>query len=627
MDILLIGHRTSGKTTLARALSLLHPHLFDVIDLDALIEREEERTCAEIIADHEPYFRELERAYLDKVLAEPSDAPHRIIVPGAGCQHLPHGPLYIWLWRDGWEDTARTQRARLRRRRSFAEEVAWMRQQREPLWKSRAHAIHRIARGSQREHDIRRLSELVLAMLQAPKSATMQKSWLVPHDEVTLERAIADLPTLGCAGIEARSDFFPEHVDQLAMHMPVLASLRTENQPWLEATAPHAAAFDVDITLMHVLDNSNILTTVSPRPLILSAHPEPSTPHEDVIAHLTAHARQLTDAHPTWAEHLILKYAPHHDSADEVLQTLDAMQELADTFTITYLPQGPKFAWMRPWLVAHMNATNYLPVMLNEHTLSLSDEQTHSSPAALDLHEWLPHLTSSPPTRFDALIGDPVHQSMGDWWHRMASLRAEQPELGYLKIPVKRDLKDGAWRHMLSLFKALDLRGISITSPHKRVLIAHKLITLAEDRPMEAVNTLKHHDEQGWLGIDTDHVGMIATLDELVTQGIEPGTVAIMGQGGVSPAVLRAFEARKDWQLVHHASAREGWKAQAPPEQVTLVVNAAGDHDAAYQDAPRCEAWVDLHYRHVRTPPSGSVHLNGEVFFEAQASAQRRFWS
>ena len=60
MDFLLIGHRTSGKTTLAKTIAALHPHLFDVIDLDEVIEHQEERTCAQIIADHEPYFRQLE---------------------------------------------------------------------------------------------------------------------------------------------------------------------------------------------------------------------------------------------------------------------------------------------------------------------------------------------------------------------------------------------------------------------------------------------------------------------------------------------------------------------------------------------------------------------------------------
>lgn len=623
MDIILIGHRASGKTTLARALGMLHPHLFEVIDLDAIIEQEEERTCAQIIADHEPYFRQLERTYLDRVLALPSPSPHRIIVPGAGCSHLPSGPMYIWLQRDGWVDSANSERTRLRARRSFDEEVAWMKETREPRWSSRAHAVCRITRGSKRELDVQRLSELVLALLQAPDSQIVAKSWLVPHDEVTLERAISDLRTLGLAGLEIRSDFFPTDVDTLAMHVSVLASLRTPDAAWCLRSAPHAHTLDVDVRFIAHAEDT--LSQLTPRTLILSAHPDAGTDLNQALDTLITCAQDLTRRHPSWEEHMVLKFAPTHQDVPELLRTLDAMQELATRFKVTYLPQGPEHAWMRPWLVTHLNTTNYMPVTLHAQTTGVLTASQEASPAALDLQEWLPHLTAQPPTRFDALIGDPVHQSMGDWWHRMASLRAYQSELGYLKIPVARNLGPDQWRHMLNVFTALNMRGLSITSPHKRTIARHDDVMCVDEQALDAVNTLKHDERDGWLAIDTDHVGMVATLDELKARGITPGDVALIGQGGVSPAVRRAFDARPAWKLVHHASAREGWTS-ASPSQVSLVINASGDQDNAYINAPKCEVWVDLHYTGVRTPTSGEVHLNGETFFIAQARAQRQFW-
>lgn len=117
---------------------------------------------------------------------------------------------------------------------------------------------------------------------------------------------------------------------------------------------------------------------------------------------------------------------------------------------------------------------------------------------------------------------------------------------------------------------------------------------------------------------------MLASLMALERAGVGPGTIAVIGQGGVSPAVLRAIES-SCWTLVHLASARAGFGEDAPA-QVTLIVNAGGARLSDFGQLPAAQAWLDLHYSGVNAAPVRALHLHGRVFFEAQAAAQRERW-
>lgn len=123
---------------------------------------------------------------------------------------------------------------------------------------------------------------------------------------------------------------------------------------------------------------------------------------------------------------------------------------------------------------------------------------------------------------------------------------------------------------------------------------------------------------------DTDAMGLRATLTHIQQLGITPGTVAMIGHGGVSPAMVRAIE-QSDWTLIHHARARQGWTKDAPAS-VDLIINASGDSDTAYIEPPDHAIWLDLHYTNARAPLTDALHLNGRHFFDAQAKAQRHFW-
>jgi shikimate kinase len=610
-DIILVGHRGTGKTTLGQVLS--NSLDAELVDLDERIETETAETCAQIIARSEAEFRQRERDELSSILGEQSIGT-RIITPGAGLEQIPEGPLCIWLWRDGWEKTARDERERLRPDMTWSEEVAWMRSTREPRWAKAAHLRFDIPRGRLIEFQGRMLADFILWAQQAHATEVTKRTWFVPASDGQLERAAEDARSLGAAGVEVRSDLVDDTI-YLDEAVDVLASLRTGEPSWLQHM-DRARVFDIDIEYVDDVLESDILNRLTPRPLLLSSHPD-TLAKGDLAAMLDARL-EMSAEFRDWEDAIALKYAPPVDSVDDLVLALDIVDRLvAKDVDFTFLPQGDRFVWLRPWLARHHNATNYLPVGIKPSRCpSVSLE---APPTPMDLADWLPHLVGPTPHKFDGLIGEPVAHSIGDWWHRSHGLASEDGT-DYVKIPMGGDMPDGQTQAMFDALRSVGVRGLSVTAPLKRRVLAFS----APVDDVDAANTLRRAGD-AWEATDTDEAGMRATLAAVERAGYTPDSVAVIGQGGVSPAVARAIET-SDWNLVHHASSRDGWTDSAP-DSVTMVVNAAGNWDTVRTNPPACQVWVDLNYTDVDPPPDGvELHLNGDVFFEAQAKAQRDFW-
>lgn len=620
-DIYLVGHRGTGKTTTAK---LAAEQLgLEAIDLDEAIESGEGKSCAAIIADSEERFRQIEREYLSGITAEPADKP-RVIALGGGFQPVPTDGVCIWLYRDGWQKGA-AERARLRPGQDLSAEAAWMIDEREPRWERAATLRVDIPRGRGPERVARDLATYIGWLLELGDSAWAAKTWVVPAGVEQLDRAARDARLFGFAGVEVRSDILPMtrmSTGSSGKVLPlrggrkggaVLASLRTPEPEWLTGFEA-ASVFDVDIAFCERVFSEGCLDELEPRTLILSAHP-PRT--DDASAEeLLAAANRLAQAHPAWADELVLKWAPIVSSYAKVLDALDRAERLRESgFDVTFLPQGARFGWCRPPLL-RQNATNYVPVGIGPHRRRHTDNAVKTP---LDLQDWLPHLAGPPPERFEGLVGEPVQASQGDLWHRRAA-RDEGRRHSYVKIPFGREGSADELDRLLEACERLDVGALSVTSPLKQTIVdAHRVDGEG------AVNTLRLVEAGRWQATDTDRAGMRATLSAAQARGVEPGAVAVIGRGGVSPAVLRAIDT-SGWRLVHHASGRKGWTDEAP-EEVVMVVNAAGDSDTVYRKPPTCAVWVDLHYTGVRRPPEGvAVHLNGDVFFDAQALDQRAWW-
>lgn len=579
-DFLFIGHRTTGKTTLARELARRG---LSVVDLDEVIEASQQMTCAEIIASSEERFRELERTTLESLAGDDHREP-RIIVVGAGCLSLPHQPVAVWLQRDGWVDSARTERARLRPNMSFEEEVEWMRSTREPVWTARADLLFDIPRGRRVERSVDMLETLLLWIDGAP-GAIARKTWLVAPDSASLQRCQALVRRLGLAGIEMRSDLIGDPSPNL--DVPVLASLRTADSSWLHEAWHRHRRMDLDLEFAEMHEQLEDLDDTS---LIFSAHPAEDewAPHLEALLGLAKSRDAQT------------KFAPTSSSAEGVRDILEQSAQVE-----TVIVQGLQWAWMRPALAAHRNRLNYLALGLAGHRLG--DEST----PPFDLRDWLPHLSAGHTTRFDALVGQPAWPSQGDLWHRRAAISRGKPDWSYIKI----DAADDDFAPTVELARLYGVRGFSVTSPFK----PDAAMLVGSDTPL---NTLVHRGGR-WQGCDTDRVGMKAQLEWISVQFDVSKTCSLLGKGGVSAAVLRGIE-DAGWTLVDHRGAREGWTGEE--EQVDVLINGAGKWGYEVASHPPCKVWLDLHYANTQPPPVDAVHVVGDVFFDAQAAAQREFW-
>ena len=133
-------------------------------------------------------------------------------------------------------------------------------------------------------------------------------------------------------------------------------------------------------------------------------------------------------------------------------------------------------------------------------------------------------------TRVCGIIGDPIEHTMSPVMHN-AAFKNKGVDYVYLPFRVKKEELGKAIEGM----RALNIRGLNITIPHKVAVIPFldKLDPLADK--IGAVNTIVNND--GVLkGYNTDATGFLKALLE---RGIEPEgkNVVILGAGGASRAI------------------------------------------------------------------------------------------
>lgn len=593
-SFLLIGHRTSGKTVLGTMLAEMRGLPF--VDVDAVIESRTGRSAAALVTDDEPAFRLLEQRIVEELTADPTP---RIIATGGGCTTWPAGIRTIWIFREGWEETALRDRQRLRPSLTPEGEIEWMRTTREEGYRRAAHLCLHIERGCTVEEAARRLGLLADWLVDAAGSPGLAKSWLVPRDATDLTRAIADARMFGMAGVEIRSDVFP---DPPSPDVPWLASLRTDD-PGFFRKCDAAAAFDCDVTLLRCLD----LEGLHVRPLILSAHPDDV--FKEYFDFLTSLPAWIAETRPPWYDGLRLKWAPRVKSWVE----LRYANQLYKVFEknggrVSFFPVGKTWKWMRIQRLFNGNELNYISTGCLEHS--------HRPPS---LDYFLPHVIGNHARDFFGVIGDPVEDSFGDVFHRALALASvDDVPATYLKIPLRASELDNC----LHLLPQIGFKGLSVTSPLKRAVVDSNFV--GSEKPLEAGNTLVL-TKGSFLLYDTDECGMIAALEAMESDGIAPGAVLLFGNGGVTPAVTRALLAR-GWGPVTSVRARDGW-GELSAHNVALIIDASGGDGSEHLEAPACRAWLDLRYRNLPAPPRQAERsYNGMRFYKAQAVAQRALW-
>ncbi len=133
-------------------------------------------------------------------------------------------------------------------------------------------------------------------------------------------------------------------------------------------------------------------------------------------------------------------------------------------------------------------------------------------------------------TRICAVIGDPVGHSLSPQIHN-AAFGALDLDFAYVAFHVKR----GAAEKAMHAVRALGVRGLSVTIPHKVDVIPHLDTVEGVAEGIGSINTVVNND--GHLsGYSTDGPG---ALRALAAAGIDPAgrRVLILGSGGAARAL------------------------------------------------------------------------------------------
>jgi len=133
-------------------------------------------------------------------------------------------------------------------------------------------------------------------------------------------------------------------------------------------------------------------------------------------------------------------------------------------------------------------------------------------------------------TRLCAVIGDPIEHSLSPCIHN-AAFRHLGLDYVYVAFRVRIDELGEA----ISGMRALGIRGLNVTMPHK-IRVIDYLDRLDENaRNVGAVNTILNED--GFLiGYDTDGVGALNSI-RTVTEDLEGKKLVVLGAGGASRAI------------------------------------------------------------------------------------------
>lgn len=179
-------------------------------------------------------------------------------------------------------------------------------------------------------------------------------------------------------------------------------------------------------------------------------------------------------------------------------------------------------------------------------------------------------------------------------------------------------------RAALAFMRAMDLKGLAVTIPHKRAVLPFLDRIDATARRIGAVNTVVR--ERGHLvGYNTDVEGFATALTAfLAAHGCRPADcrAAVLGDGGAAQAVKAALAMLKVKFRVFHR--------ETPPVGFDLLVNATPvDPIPDYVFSGR-ELAYDLGYVPAETPFLTRAHAagcpveNGFTMLVAQAAGQRR---
>jgi 3-dehydroquinate dehydratase/shikimate dehydrogenase len=167
-------------------------------------------------------------------------------------------------------------------------------------------------------------------------------------------------------------------------------------------------------------------------------------------------------------------------------------------------------------------------------------------PRFLDLRQDYGYEGINAETELYAVIGDPIGHSLSPAIHNAAFA-----ELGLNKRMVPLQIPTGHLKDGLQCLSFLNLRGISVTIPHKEAIIP---LLHRTDKAVEmtgACNTVVVDQDGHWVGHNTDYRAALASLEDALGGPLPGGAsplmdkqALILGAGGVARALAYGLSRR-----------------------------------------------------------------------------------
>ncbi len=192
-------------------------------------------------------------------------------------------------------------------------------------------------------------------------------------------------------------------------------------------------------------------------------------------------------------------------------------------------------------------------------------------------------MTISGKTRVCGVIGDPIEHSLSPIMHN-AAFQALDIDYVYLAFKVKPSCVAEAINGM----RALNIRGLNVTMPHKKAVMANLDRIDLSAQIIDSVNTILNK-ENLLFGFNTDGIGAVRALKENGV-AIKGHKVLLLGAGGAARAIAYALAKEADELAVLNRTVKD---AQALTRLVEKAANkriAVGslepeDIDANIQDS------------------------------------------
>ena len=147
-------------------------------------------------------------------------------------------------------------------------------------------------------------------------------------------------------------------------------------------------------------------------------------------------------------------------------------------------------------------------------------------------------------TQLLGVIGDPIAHSFSPDMHN-AAIHVLDVDYRYMAFHVLSDGVEPALQGM----RALQIRGLNVTLPHKSAVMAYLDRISEEALAVGAVNTIAFKDGE-LVGYNTDVYGLATALDLTAGLAVLPEHCVVLGAGGVARATVYALATQNEVRRV-----------------------------------------------------------------------------